>query len=420
MPENILIVEDEVIIAAGLESIVMDLGYQVCAFAATAAEAIQKVGDCRPDLVLMDIRLKGKEDGIQAAQKIKELYDVPVIFVTAFSDQELLNQAKKAEPFGYILKPVEPRTLEVAMATALYKHQAEKDKLALQARLAQLEKQVALQKSEERFRAFMDNSQLLAWAKDTRGRYVYLNKTYERLCECRGKDWYGKTDRELWCADIAEKFRKHDAAALESGQPVEFIEEITGPQGDYRVWWMIEFGFEDEAGAPYVGGMAIDNTARLRAERELQEALSNLAARQKKIEEINTTLKVILDQREHDKVELQESILANVKQIILPCLEKLKNTPLSPEQIRQVDVLEAAVHKIVSPFVQKLSHAFLGLSPGEIRIAEMIKEGLQTKEIAAAVNLSPETVRSYRESLRQKLGLQGKKVNLRTFLQILE
>jgi signal transduction histidine kinase len=144
MGKVILIVEDEIIIARELEDILQDLGHQVCGFAATAADAIQKAQEYRPDLVLMDIQLRGEEDGIQAAEKIKKLYDIPFIYVTAYADQKILERAKITEPFGYILKPVEPRTLEVAIAIALYKHQMEKERVELQVRLHQAQKMEAI------------------------------------------------------------------------------------------------------------------------------------------------------------------------------------------------------------------------------------------------------------------------------------
>jgi signal transduction histidine kinase len=144
MGKLILIVEDEIIIARELEDILHNLGHQVCGFAATAVDAIQKAQECRPDLVLMDIQLRGEDDGIQAAEKIKKLYNIPLIYVTAYADQQILDRAKITEPFGYILKPVEPRNLEVAIAIALYKHQAEKERAELQARLHQAQKMEAI------------------------------------------------------------------------------------------------------------------------------------------------------------------------------------------------------------------------------------------------------------------------------------
>ena len=144
MKKEILIVEDEIIIVREMENLLQNLGHHVCAFAATAADALHQANEYRPDLVLMDIRLRGEEDGIQAAQKIKELYDIPLVYVTAFADQELLDRAKITEPFGYILKPVEPRALEAAISMALYKHQVEHERAALQARLHDVQKMAAI------------------------------------------------------------------------------------------------------------------------------------------------------------------------------------------------------------------------------------------------------------------------------------
>ena len=144
MNKEILIVEDEIIIVRELENILQSLGHQVCAFAATAADALHKVEAYRPDLVLMDIQLRGEEDGIQAAEKIKERYDIPLVYVTAFADQQLLERAKITEPFGYILKPVEPHALEAAISMAFYKHQMEQERTALQARLHAAQKMAAI------------------------------------------------------------------------------------------------------------------------------------------------------------------------------------------------------------------------------------------------------------------------------------
>jgi signal transduction histidine kinase len=144
MKKEILIVEDEIIIVRELENMLQNLGHHVCAFAATAAEALQKAKDHRPDLVLMDIHLRGEGDGILTAEKIIGLYDIPFIYVTAFADQKLLDRAKVTEPYGYILKPVEQHALEAAIAMALYKHQVEHERAVLQARLHDAQKMAGI------------------------------------------------------------------------------------------------------------------------------------------------------------------------------------------------------------------------------------------------------------------------------------
>jgi PAS domain S-box-containing protein len=122
---KILIVEDESIVAMDIKHRAEGLGYLVTAITPSGEEAIENVADNRPDLVLMDIVLKGEMDGIEAAQKIRDAYDVPVVYLTAYSDERTLKRAKITEPFGYIIKPFEDRELHSAVEVALYKHQME-------------------------------------------------------------------------------------------------------------------------------------------------------------------------------------------------------------------------------------------------------------------------------------------------------
>ncbi len=126
MPKaTILIVEDEAIVAEDLSQKLGRLGYEVRGITARGEEAVALARERRPDLVLMDIRLQGAMDGVEAAEHIRRECAVPVIFLTAHSDRETLERAKLAEPFGYILKPFEELELETHIEMALYKHQAE-------------------------------------------------------------------------------------------------------------------------------------------------------------------------------------------------------------------------------------------------------------------------------------------------------
>jgi PAS domain S-box-containing protein len=123
---KILIVEDENIVALDIQSRVESLGYTVTAAVRSGERAIEKVAETRPDLVLMDTQLRGSRDGIQAAEHIHARFDLPVIYLTAYADEETLQRAKVTEPYGYILKPFEARELHSAIEIALYKHAMEK------------------------------------------------------------------------------------------------------------------------------------------------------------------------------------------------------------------------------------------------------------------------------------------------------
>jgi PAS domain S-box-containing protein/putative nucleotidyltransferase with HDIG domain len=118
---RILIVEDESLVARDIENMVKSLGYKVCGIATTGDEAIENAARLRPDLILMDVIIKGTLDGIAAAEKIWEAFHIPIIYVTAYADDQTLRRAKTTEPFGYILKPFDERELKIAIEMAFYK-----------------------------------------------------------------------------------------------------------------------------------------------------------------------------------------------------------------------------------------------------------------------------------------------------------
>ena len=130
-PYRILIVEDEAIVAMDIESRLTAMGYAIAGRAASAEQALALAKEAQPDLILMDIRLQGEMDGIDAALEIHKYFRIPVIFVTAYSEETTLERAKLAEPFGYILKPFDDRELKSAIEIALYKHRTEQEILQM-------------------------------------------------------------------------------------------------------------------------------------------------------------------------------------------------------------------------------------------------------------------------------------------------
>src|SRR6185369_2574997 len=132
---SVLIVEDEQIVALDLQQTLEGLGYEALAIAATADEAISRVNERRPDLVLMDIRIKGKRDGIEVAQELSTRFSIPVVFLTAHADAGTVERAKLVEPSGYLVKPVKVAELHTVIELSLYKHQ-------VAAHLRELQKQL--------------------------------------------------------------------------------------------------------------------------------------------------------------------------------------------------------------------------------------------------------------------------------------
>ena len=122
---KIFIVEDEIITARDISLKLKKFGYQVVGIADSGDVAFEKVAECQPDLVLMDIVLQGDIDGIEVAQKIRHQFEIPVIYLTAYVDKDTLQRAKITEPFGYILKPFKGQDLRTHIEIALYKHKSE-------------------------------------------------------------------------------------------------------------------------------------------------------------------------------------------------------------------------------------------------------------------------------------------------------
>ncbi|MEE9911548.1 MAG: PAS domain S-box protein [Deltaproteobacteria bacterium] len=149
---------------------------------------------------------------------------------------------------------------------------------------------------------------------------------------------------------------------------------------------------------------------------EIRNAEQELSRKSQKLEDLNTALTVLLNKRSEDLEETRNSILSNVKELILPYLEMMKQSSMDQKSMNLVELIEANLKEIVSPFTNKLSSQYMNLTPKEIQIANFIKEGKTSKEIAEMMNLSKSAIDVHRYRLRRKLGLNSIKTNLQSHL----
>ena len=191
---TVLIVEDEAIVAADLAGKLEQLGYEVAGTAAKGEEAVELACALRPDIILMDIRLKGSMNGIEAAEATRRRIDVPVIYLTAHSDAATIDRAKLTEPFGYILKPFEERELATAIEMALYKHRADR----------------RVREQREWLRVTLTSIGDAVIACDTDTRVTFLNPVAEALIGWKAEEASG--------LPLASVFRVVDER---TGEPVE-------------------------------------------------------------------------------------------------------------------------------------------------------------------------------------------------------
>jgi PAS domain S-box-containing protein len=284
-----------------------------------------------------------------------------------------------------------------------------------------VEMEDVLRESEENFRALAENANdAILIAAGEEGVNVYANK---RAAEITG---YSVTELlEIDLHELVEPDQIEKAAARYKSRIAgkkaphqyetslvrkngrSFPVEVTGA----RTFWK---------GQPAAIAIIRDVTKRRKAEDSLRKSEAELAAQSRHLEEVNAALRVLLKQREGDKADLEERLLTNVKELVLPYVEKLKNSRLHSDQMTLVGILESNMKEIVSPFVTKLSSRFLSLTPTEIQVASLIKDGKSSKEIASLLHASENTVRSHRFHIRSKLGIKNKKVNFRSYLQSLQ
>jgi DNA-binding CsgD family transcriptional regulator len=157
-------------------------------------------------------------------------------------------------------------------------------------------------------------------------------------------------------------------------------------------------------------------TALKLAENALQKSQEKLFDQKQSLEEANIALKVLLKQREEDKMELEKKVLTNVKDLVMPYVEKLKNSRLRLKDRTLVEIIETHLNDVISPLLQSFANAKILLTPQEMQVASLVKDGKTSKEIASILNVSETTVNFHRKNLRVKFGLTNQKTNLRSYL----
>jgi PAS domain S-box-containing protein len=155
---------------------------------------------------------------------------------------------------------------------------------------------------------------------------------------------------------------------------------------------------------------------RKRTELAIIERGKDLENKTHELEELNAALNVLLKRREQDKTELEEKVLVNMKELVFPYVEKLNNSRINDRQMVYLNIIKSNLENIIKPFLHRLSSKYSNLTPSEIQVAGLVKDGKTTKEIAELLNSSTSAIDFHRNNLRKKLGLRNTKTNLRSFL----
>lgn len=273
----------------------------------------------------------------------------------------------------------------------------------------------ALMASEQKYRQLVENIHEVIYAADTIGTITYVSPAIQSLTGYSPSEIEGRHFSEFIYHEDAEYLMERYGNAL-SGQarPAEY--RLQAKSGGYR--WVRTFTTPVRAGDELIGlqGVLSDITDLKETEEALKERERDLTNKTEHLEEVNAALRVLIEKREKDKDDLEEQVLRNVKQLVNPYIEKLKKMADGTKQKAYLDVIEKNLEGVTSAFSKDLSFRYQSLTPTELQIAALIREGKSTKQIAEVMNVSSRTVESHRKNVRKKMGLREKKGNLRTTL----
>lgn len=301
---RILIVEDERISAEDIATRLKYLKYDISGVVSTGREAIKQVEEIKPDLVLVDIKLKGKMDGIEAADQIRSRFSIPVVYLTAYADGTTIQRLKKTQPFGYIHKPVEDNELNGVIETALYKHQMEK----------------RLRESEERFRQFFENGPEYCYMISAEGIILDVNRAALNALGYKKKELIGKSLKTIYAPESRQKikhlFEKWEKTGRLRNEEIVIITK----KGETRTVLLSASSVKDKDGKIlHSVSVQRDITERKKAEEALQKAQKELEQRveERTLELAKSNEKLRLEIEERIKAEERyQDLVENEKDII--------------------------------------------------------------------------------------------------------
>jgi PAS domain S-box-containing protein len=275
-----------------------------------------------------------------------------------------------------------------------------------------------LRESEEKYRTILENISEGYMEVDLAGKYTFVNNAACAMFNMSREELLGTSYRDYMAPETAQTMFQIFNTIYRTGERAELFDyEILGKNGTKQTRELAASLMRDSSGKPSGFRIVVrDITSRKMTEEALRKREQELKVNAQYLAEANTALKVLLKHREEDRIELERDVLSNVRELVLPFLEKIKTTHLTELQETYFNIIEANLNNIVSPFFRNMTLNDFNLTPKEIQIANLIKEGKTTKEIAAVLNLATSTIDFHRNNIRTKMGFTNTRANLRSYL----
>lgn len=428
---TILFVDDEEVIRKSFARELQMEDFAVTQ-AAGGAEALAVLERDRFDLVITDLMMPGV-DGFAVLKAAKRLApQTSVIILTGYGDMRSAIDALRLGADDFTLKPCETEELLLRIRRCREK-QSLLQRLALQnERLAEEIRQrslaeARLKESENRFRLALDASSNGVWDRDLVTGKSYYGENWHRTLGY--EDSVASGDEQFFEKLLHPEDRERVLALREAyvrGEtPLYEVEfRLRNREGQWQ--WILSRGqavARDEQGrALRIIGTHIDITRLKEVEKELKRSRMELEERVRErtteLSESNIALTVLLKKREEDRETMAEQIISNSAKLVEPFLDRLKGSGLNEQQQILVEIIRTNINELTSPFSRNFSNKLIRLTPSELQVANLVKQGKRTKEIAEIMHLSPGTISIHRKNIRKKLDITHQKTNLQTILSI--
>jgi len=295
------------------------------------------------------------------------------------------------------------------------------DKLRKELNLERARARERLELTDNRFPLILEHMGEAYFELDLAGNFTFFNSAAIHMLGYSTAEMEDMNYRDYVSPEIATALFRTFNEIYTTGKPAKIVDyRVIRKDGSEQFREMSASLIRDPLGNP-IGfrGIARDITKRKQTEEALKQKDQELEIKSRFLEESNTALKVLLRQREDDKRELERNVVANVKKIIIPYIQKLRKDQLTLDQIVCIDTIENNLLGITSPFLHNMTLKNFNLTPKEFHVANLIRDGRTSKEIADFLNVSVGAVDFHRNNIRRKLNLNNRKVNLRYCLMSL-